>query len=136
MLLTIVATPVAFTVETLLRRFVLPPDFEEVRPFLEPFLTPLGWALVCAGAVAVVGGLFVQRRMAAKALAKIPPEKRDDPDEQRKAQVGAFLLAASVPQLPSIFASICYTLGASIWPVAAAMVVSTIGVLLQAIRMK
>ena len=136
MLLTVVATPVAFTVETLARRYILPPDFEVMRPLLEPFLTPVGWVLVGAGAIAVVGGLFVQRRMAAKAVARIPPEKRDDPDAQRQAQVGAFLLAASVPQLPSIFASICYTLGASIWPVAAAMVISTLGVLLQALRMK
>jgi hypothetical protein len=47
-----------------------------------------------------------------------------------------FLLAASVPQVPSVLASICYTLGSSIWPVAAAMVVSTLGVVLQSVRVE
>jgi hypothetical protein len=134
--LTVLATPVAFTVESIARAMVMPPDFEEVRPYFEPYLTPMGWALVCLGAIGVLAGLVVQRRMAAQAIAKLPPEKRDDPDQRRSAAIGVFLLAASVPQLPSVLASICYTLGASIWPVAAAMVVSTIGVVLQAMRLE
>lgn len=131
--LTIVAAPVALGLETVLRRILFPAEFEGFRAFLEPVLTPIAWCLgLVAGAASVIG-LALQRRLTEKRLARIPEASL----HLRHGQVSAvFLLTASVPQIPAIFSTFAFMFGASIWPVLAGMAICTIGVALQAARLR
>jgi hypothetical protein len=132
-LLTVVAAPVALASETALRKLLFPPEFEEVRALLEPSLTPVGWALVGVAVVLAVAAVPLRRRLGARAVAKLPEARRADPAEVARAQTGAFMLAASVPQLPAIASTMAFMFGASVAPVLVAVAVSTVGVVLQAL---
>jgi len=130
--LVILAAPVALGFETTIRLLFFPDDFEMVREFLHPFLTPVAWALGLLAAVGGFAGLALQRRMSEKRLARLPP---DASVELRYQQVfGVFLLTTAVPQIPSVLATITFTFGASIWPVLVGIVFCSAGVVAQARR--
>ena len=131
--MTAVAAPVALGFETLLRHLLFPESFELVREALRPVLTPVAWVLclVCAGAGAF--GLVFQRRMAARAVDKLPPAGRT-PELEDRARLGAFMLAASIPQVPAILATFSFMFGAALTPVVVAIGIVTVFVVAQALR--
>ncbi len=130
-LLTVVAAPVALGFETLLRKLLFPPEFEEIRALLHPILTPLVWGLVALTAVVGALGLVLQRRLVARAIGRIPPTHRDSARLHR-AKLGAFMLAASVPQVPAILATFGFMWGSSLTPTVLAIAVATLAIGLQA----
>jgi hypothetical protein len=132
-LLTVIAAPVALAVETLLRIFVLPGEIDDARWFFGPALTVVAWALAAVTLAFGVAGIALQQRLAARSVRKLPAGRRT-PDLERRARLGAFLLAASIPQIPSIAATIAYTFGASIEPVIVCIGITTVAIVVQAVR--
>jgi hypothetical protein len=132
-LMTLVAAPVALGFETLLRKLLFPPEFEELRALFSPTLTIVSWVLVLFTAVLGVAGLLLQQKLAARNVAKIP-EPRRTPARVQKAELGAFLLAASVPQIPAILATFCFMWGAALTPTLVAIGVVTAAIIAQAVR--
>jgi hypothetical protein len=132
-LLTVVAAPFALALETLLRTLLFPSDFELVRELLSPAMTVAAWALVGVTALASVAGVALQERLADRAVARIPEAARTA-ELARRARLGAFMLAASVPQVPAILATFAFTFGASLVPVAVTIAVVTAGVVAVAVR--
>jgi hypothetical protein len=130
--LTIPAAPVALGLETALRLWLFPDDFELVRELLRPMLTPVAWVFGALAALAGLGGLALQRRLSAKRLAKFPPGA---PLAARHGAVtGVFLLTSSVPQIPAVLATLTYMFGASLVPVLVGVGLCTAGVVGQALR--
>jgi hypothetical protein len=125
-----VSTPLALAVETLLRTLLFPPDFEEVRTWLRPTLTPWIWLTPILAAIATLGGLRLQRWYAARQLAALPPAKQTD-EARAAADFDALMLSTSVPQVPALMATLGFMLGSAIAPVLAAIAIGTAGVLVQ-----
>lgn len=130
--LTILAAPVALAVETGLRLLIFPEEFELVREFLAPILTPVAWALGAVAAIAGFAGLFLQRRMTDRRLAKLPAGA--EAGARYQAVFAVFLLTTSVPQIPALLATFAYMFGASIVPVLVGVGVCSVGVVSQALR--
>lgn len=132
LLLTVLAAPVALAFETLLRALLFPEDFEVLREFLRPFLTPVAWALGLLAGGASFAGLVFMRRMAERRLARLPA---DAEAEQRYAQVlGVFMLTTAIPQIPAVLSTFAFMFGASLAPVLVGIVLATVGVIGQALR--
>ncbi len=131
--LTVLAAPVALAFETLLRHLLFPSEFEEVRAFFEPTLTPIAWVLCILAALASLAGVVLQRRLVRSRLERMPEA---DAAARRGQIVGVFLLTASVPQIPSVFSTLAFTLGASLAPVLVGIGIASAGVIVQAIRMR
>lgn len=130
--MTAVAAPIAFGLETVLRLLLLPPEFEEFRMLVRPYVTPVGWLMVGLAVVTGLLGVMFQARLVARAEAKLPPEA--DTSARDRARLGAFMLAASVPQLPAIFATLTFMFGSELLPALVAVGVSTAAVVVQALR--
>jgi hypothetical protein len=123
--LTVVAAPLALAFETALRHLLLPADFELIRAWLRPTLTPIAWALVAACVILGALGLRLQARMVRKA-ARRRTEPGAPPDLVARARIGGFMLGASIPQIPAIVATFTFMFGASLWPVLVCIVVVTV----------
>lgn len=132
--LTIIAAPAALGFETGLRLLLFPADFELIREFLNPTLTPVAWLLGAVAALASFGGLFVQRRLAEKRLSALPPDASFD--LRYRAVFGVFLLTTAIPQIPAIFSTLTFMFGASLIPVLVGIGVSSVGVVSQALRVE
>jgi len=130
--LTVVAAPVALGFETLLRWLLMPEDFDVLRQFLRPTLTPVAWGLVIACAIGGFVGLLLHRRAVARAMARVPPGA-DASEVASRARVGAFMLGASVPQVPAILATFTFMFGASLLPVLVSIGVVTVFVVVLAV---
>ena len=122
------STPLALAVETGLRRIMFPPEFDDVRMWLRPSITPWVWLAPPLCALAVPLGARLQRWMVARALAKLPPERRTE-RERIELELDALLLSTSAPQFPAVLATFGFMFGAALAPVVAAMIVATAGVL-------
>jgi hypothetical protein len=122
------STPLALAVETGLRQIIFPPEFDDVRMWLRPTITPWVWSAVPACIVAVPLGAKLQRWLVARALAKLAPERRTE-QERIECEFDALLLSTSAPQLPAVLATIAFMFGSALAPVIVAMIVATIGVL-------
>ena len=133
--MTAIAAPVALAFETLLRYLLFPAELEILRNELRPVLTVVAWILCVVCAIAGTLGILLQDRLAARAVERLPGRAKM-PAEVERARVGAFLLAASVPQVPAILATFSFMFGASFLPVAVAIVVVTSAVLVQAARVR
>jgi hypothetical protein len=123
------SAPLALGIETLMRTQViariLGPSLDEVRGFFSPQLTRLAWMMVAATVVA--GGLGIMvTQLAVRRIASEP-----DPAIRARKLRDRVLLLTSIPQIPAIFATLCFTAGARLLPVMIAMAVSTAFVLLQ-----
>lgn len=118
--------------ETALRLLLFPDDFAIVREFLNPYLTPVAWLLGGLAALGAWLGLALQRRLTTKRIAKLDSEATDD--QRYAAGFGVFLLTSSVPQIPSILATITFTFGASLLPVLVGIALCSVGVVAQALR--
>jgi len=123
-----VSTPVALLLETVLRQWMFPPEFDEVRAWLEPTVTPWVWLTPIASALAIPLGHALQRWLARRNFGQLPPHRRN-PEGQAAAEMDAMLLATSAPQVPAIVATFGLMVGSRVEPVAAAMAVATVGVL-------
>ena len=132
--LTVVAAPLAFGLETLLRKLLFPPDFDQVRDFLRGPLTPFAWALAVVALLATLVALAVYDRAARRAVERIPHERRTA-DVSVRAATGVFLLTSSIPQLPAVASTMLFTFGAPLVPTVVAIGIASLGVVLQAIRL-
>lgn len=122
------STPLALVVETGLRRVMMPPDFDAVRAWLSPTLTPWAWATVPATLVTTVLGWWLYRVLARRELRARRPGLTAE-QAREKAELEALMLASSAPQVPAVAATLLYMLGADVVPVGVAMGGATLGVL-------
>lgn len=132
MALTAVAAPAALGLETALRRSILPPEMEDLRALLEEVMTPVGWGLAVVATAVAAAGLPLLSALRRKRLARLKPDA--PADARARAGIAAFLIAASVVQVPAIVATFAFMLGSRFLPVGLAVGVSTLGVVLQALR--
>ena len=130
--LTVLAAPVAWGLETVLRHLIFPADFELFRGFLEPFLTPVAWVFGILAAMGSFAGLTFQRRMMQARAEKLGPDA--SPDAREGAALGVFLLSATIPQIPAVAATLCFMFGAAFLPVFLGVTLCTLGILVQAAR--
>lgn len=132
--MTIVASPAALGLETGLRLLFFPSDFNVyIRPFLNPYLTPVAWIFATIAGLGALLGLALQRRLVTKRIGKLPEEFNT---RERRYQVafGVFLLTTAVPQIPSIFSTFCFTFGSDLLPVIVSIALTSAGVVGQALR--
>lgn len=123
-----VSTPAAMLLESVLRGWMFPPDFDEVRAWLEPSITPWTWLAPLGSAIAIPLGHALQRWLARRNLDRLPPHRRT-PDREAAVEMDAMLLATSAPQVPAILATFAWMMGAAAAPVVCAMAVATVGVI-------
>jgi len=122
------STPLALGVETVLRRVMMPPDFEAVRAWLSPTLTPWAWATVPLTAVATGLGWWLLRVLKRRELNKRRPGLTES-EARARAEFEALMLSTSAPQVPAVMATMLFMMGASLVPVLVAMGVAMLGVL-------
>lgn len=134
LLLIALSTPLALALETVLRGLIMPPDFDRVRAWLAPMLTPWAWATVPLTAVATGIGWWLFGWLEHRGLARAEPEPSED--QRAKARFDALILATSAPQLPAILATLLFMMGAPLAPVLVAMTVATLGVVSLGLRMR
>lgn len=121
------STPLSWVLESGVRRLMMPPDFDAVRAWLSPTLTPWAWATVPATLVTTVLGWWLYRVLVRRELRSRRPGLTDE-QARAKAELEASMLASSAPQVPAVAATMLYMLGADVVPVAASMVGATLGV--------
>jgi hypothetical protein len=121
------STPMALVVETGLRRLMMPPDFDAVRAWLSPTLTPWAWATAPATLVATGLGWWLYRVLARRELRARRPGLTEA-QARAKAEFEALMLASSAPQVPAVAATMLFMLGADLVPVAVSMTLATLGV--------
>ena len=124
-----ISSPVSLGAETLIRKIVFTADMREMRVLLEPFLTPVAWALLGVTGLAVLLGVPAHHAIHARLFARLG-ERAGDPAARASADTVALYLAASVVQLPSLVAAMTFTLGAAVTPVLAALCAAGVGVVL------
>lgn len=122
------STPLALVVETGVRRLMMPPDFDAVRAWLSPALTPWAWATVPAAVAATGLSWWLYRVLARRELRRRRPGLTEA-EARAKAELEAVLLASSAPQVPAVIATMLFMMGAEVLPVAVAMGVAMLGVL-------
>lgn len=131
LLLTIAAsTPAALWLEGLLRRWLLPPEFEELRDWLRPTLAPLAWGFVGLALLAVVAAFLAQAPLFRGALRRQPATATEGARAAR-ARLETLLLVTSLAQVPALLATLNFAFGAPIAPTLVAIGVGTVGVLAQ-----
>lgn len=123
-----VSTPLALAFETGLRRIMFPPEFDDVRMWLRPSITPWVWIAPVACVIAVPLGFALQRWLVARDLARFPEQERTDA-RRTAAEFDALLLSTSAPQLPAVISTFAFMAGSHLSPVIAAMVVATAGIM-------
>lgn len=123
-----ISTPLALALETGLRQIMFPPEFDEVRMWLRPSITPWVWIAPVLCALAVPVGLRIQRWLVTRDLARLPTEERTEA-RRVSAEFDALLLSTSAPQLPAVISTFAFMVGSHLLPVLVAMAVSTAGVL-------
>jgi hypothetical protein len=123
-----VSTPLALAVETGLRYLLFPPEFEDVRMWLRPVITPWMWSASAFAVAFTLLGLKLQKWFVARRLAHLPEDKRT-PEAEAKAHFDALMLSSSCPQIPALFATFGFMVGSELLPVAVAIAIATVGVL-------
>ncbi len=121
------STPLALALETVLRRWIMPPEFEQIRRWLSPSLAPWAWGTVPAAVVATALGWGLLRVLARRELRQRRPGQTEA-QARARAEFEALMLASSAPQVPAIAATVLYMLGAPLRPVVVSMAVATLGV--------
>ncbi|MCA9705954.1 MAG: hypothetical protein KDK70_08915 [Myxococcales bacterium] len=129
------STPLALGVETILRRLMMPPDFDAVRAWLCPTLTPWAWATVPVTGAAAGLGWWLFSALQRRALARRRPDQ-DEAQVHARAQLEALILATSAPQVPAVAATMLFMMGASLTPVLVTMGVAMLGVLSLGLRIR
>lgn len=121
------STPLAVAIESVVRRSMMPPEFEEVRAWLEPSVTPWMWITPFVAALGIPVGLRLQRWFVRRNLARLPDHRRT-PSTEATAVIDAMLLSTSVPQVPAVVATLGLLMGSALLPVLVATGVATVGV--------
>ncbi|MFO0630872.1 MAG: hypothetical protein U0325_35315 [Polyangiales bacterium] len=123
-----VSGPLSLGVETAVRLALFTPDMVFLRAQARPLLTPFAWGLA---AVTVLGGAAavpVQRAWYRRRLASMGVEG-ETPEGRARAAFEALYVATSVPQVPALVVTLCFTAGSALLPVAVALGVSAAAVL-------
>lgn len=129
-LLVAISAPLAFASESLIRKLVLPPEFDEVRDFFGPGATSFAWGCVALCVLAAVFGIWVQRRWVRERTQRA----REEGTDVGKAAMDRTFLSMSIPQVPAILSTVAYMSGSELTPVVVAMVISSVGVIAQGIQ--
>lgn len=123
-----VATPAALAIETTARVLFLPPDLNILRQELEPALTPVAWGLLVVAAASVPLGFAAKRSVTKRLVAKVNAYGGGE-EKLAEARFEAIFVAASIPQIPALLATVALTAGASALPVLLAVGLSVFAVL-------
>jgi hypothetical protein len=121
------ATPGALGIETLARVLFLPPELEALRQELRAPLTPFAWGLLILTAAAVPLGFATRRAVERRLIAKVDSFGGGE-KKRAEARFEALFVAASIPQIPAVFATLTLTFGADPLPVLIAVALSVAGV--------
>lgn len=111
----------------------MPPEFADVREVFGPTMTTVAWALMALTAILTLTAVALQRTITEKIIDK--RDARGDAKKEKQARVGAFLVAASLTQVPPLLAVSVYAVGAGLLPVALGVAVSSLGVCVLGARM-
>lgn len=129
------SAPLALAFETLFRVHVLGrvfgSDLAMVREFLSPPLTHAAWVLVFVTVAAGILGVAIMPAALKKADAAAHKAGETGDNARRKRALERLYLLTSIPQVPAILATFCFTFGSHLLPVIVAMALSTIFVLVQ-----
>ena len=139
-LLVAVSAPIALLFETGVRKLLFVPlvgeDVAEVREFYWPALTDevreaaltrTAWVLVGVSVLAGALGVALLRRAARREIER-------NPGEQARSNIrDRMLLLTSIPQVPAIVATLCFSFGSQLGPVLGCMIVSSAFVLAQGV---
>ena len=123
------STPFALVVETGVRRLIMPPEFDEVRAWLSPEVTPYAWAMAPLAVLATAVGFFLQQWLVRRALRKPPRAGMTRDQARQRAEFDALMLSTSAPQLPALLGTVMFMLGSKLDPVLVTMAVATVGVI-------
>lgn len=123
------STPLALVIETGIRHLMMPPEFDQVRAWLSPQVTPVVWAMVPTAIVATGIGFALQRWLTRRALAKPARPGMTAAAVRERAEFDALMLSTSAPQIPALLGTIAFMLGSQLTPVLVTMAVATLGVL-------
>ncbi len=123
------STPFALAVETGVRWLIMPAEFDEVRAWLSPEVTPWVWAMAPLAAVATGLGFVLQRWLVARALKKPLRAGVTAAQARERAQFDALMLSTSAPQIPALIGTVGFMLGSQLTPVLVTIAVATVGVL-------
>lgn len=124
-----VSAPLSMAFETMVRRTLLGANFQTIREFVGPHITPYAWALVGVTVLAIGAGFALHRALLRRGIAKLGA-RASDPAAVARVELEAMFLSTSAPQLPTLLVTIMFQWGASFTPVAVCMALSTVGVLL------
>lgn len=125
-LVVVVSVPLALGLESLLRRLILPPDFDTLRMLWGRSLTPWVWGLLPIAALVDVAAFRLHLHLCA-GIARGEPTLGAEKTAWQRFE--ALMIAASVAQAPGLVATFGYMVGASLSSVLAVIAVSTAGVL-------
>lgn len=126
-----VATPAALAIETTARVLFLPPDLNAFRLELEPALTPVAWGLLVLAAASVPLGFAAKRSVTKRLVEKVNAYGGSE-EKLAEARFEAVFVAASIPQIPALLATVALTAGSSALPVLLAVGLSVVAVLVIA----
>lgn len=122
-----VSSPVSIAFETAIRRAVFNADMNLMRGLLNPYLTPVAWALLALTGAMAAAAVPVHRALHRRMLARLG-ERADDPAARASAATAALYIAASAVQFPSLIATMTFTMGADLAPAFASLWVAALGV--------
>lgn len=123
------STPFALVVESGVRRLVMPAEFEDVRAWLSPDVTPWAWAMAPAAVMATGLGFFLQRWLVARSLKEPRDPALTAEQAQDSAEFDALMLSTSAPQIPALLSTIAFLFGARLTPVLVTVCLATVGVI-------
>ena len=129
-LLVAISAPLAFASESLIRKLLLPPEFDEVREFFAPSATSFAWGCVVLCVLAALFGLWVQRRWVRERTRRA----REEGSDVGKAAMDRTFLSMSIPQVPAILSTVAFMSGSELMPVVVAMGISSTGVIAQGLQ--
>jgi uncharacterized membrane protein YuzA (DUF378 family) len=110
-----------------------PPEFASVAEVFGPTLTSVCWALAGLTALLCLISIALQRKITNTILDK--KDARGDEKKEKSAKVGAFLIAASITQIPPLLAVSLYAVGAGLAPVLTGVLISSAAVCVLGARM-
>lgn len=121
-------SPLSLGLETGLRTLLFTRDMIDLRAMARPTMTPIAWGAAALTLLAVFVGVGVHRAAFAHAL-----ESRDarDPAAVERARLQALYVASSVPQVPALVATLLFTAGSELAPVAVSLALSAVGVMVM-----
>jgi hypothetical protein len=128
-----VSAPISLAMETLLRKIMLPPEFEELRRLLNEVMTFANWWVVGLTVAAGVLGIWAGRRVVASIFAD--PRLGDETARSRRL-LDRMMLTTSIPQVPTIFSTLLVMIGSDFLPAFVCMGVSSAFIVAQGLDLE